>query len=306
MTNLKNIKYTESAYLDNTLVSNIKKLEKLSIIQDKIAFKLELDYKLSDSFEKQKAGIVGPNNEFFCYYDEELVGYAGISSFGDSMAEVNGMIHPNYRRQNLFSTLIDSLENELSNRGKKEYFLLADASSFSGRNFVQNKNGILHHIEYEMELSLDTDVALDNESIELVLATNQDAKEISQQNILFSDSPNESEQVILPEEEIKRGMEIYLAKTSGMTFGKIHLQFHGDKAWIFGFVIKPDFRGKHLGKAVLKKSILLMRSKQVSSIFLQVDSENPVAYSLYKRTGFKELYAMEYYEIKIDNSSEGV
>ena len=288
------------------MVLDVKKLERISVNQDEIAYKLELDYKLNDGYEKKKVGIVGPTNEYFCYCDKELVGYAGISSFGDSISEVSGMIHPNYRRQHLFSTMIDRLENGLLSRGQKKYLLLTDASSVSGRNFIRNKNGTLHHIEYEMELSLDTQVVIENSSIELVLATNQDVKEISQQNILFSGSTNESEQLILPEEEAKRGLEIYLAKISGTTFGKIHLQFHGDKAWVFGFVIKPEFRGKHLGKAALKSSILLMRSRHVSSIFLQVDSANPVAYSLYKQTGFKELYAMEYYEIKLNNSNNWI
>jgi len=294
------IRFTKSSYLENTSFQKIKNLEEVCSKHDQIFFKFELDYKLRDAIEKQKKGEALPNNDFFCYQGDNLIGYAGIDSFGDGMPEVSGVILPEFRRKRLFSKLIDSVETELRSRGHKKYLLLTDANSFSGKGFIQTRNGIPYQVEIEMELPFDTAIDAIDDSVELVLATNLDAQEISRQNRMFLKPEEESNLVLLPEEEVKRGMEIYLAKYNKNTIGKIHLQFQGDSAWIFGFILAPAFRGKHLGRAVLHKSIQLMRNRQIKHILLQVDSKNLVAHALYRQTGFRELYAMEYYEMKIN------
>ncbi len=296
---MKHLQFTQSAYLDNTSFQKIKNLEANCSKKDQIFFKFELDYKLADGIMKQKNKEVGPINEFFCYQEKQLVGYAGIDSYGDGMPEVSGAVLPDYRRKHIFSNLIEKVETELGSRGHLRYLLLTDANSSSGKKFIKSRNGILYQIEKEMELPFDTAIDVIDDSIELVLATNLDAQEISRQNKMFTASEEESNRVIFPEEEALRGMEIYLAKLNKITIGKIHIQFQGDSAWIFGFVIDPAFRGKHLGKAVLLKAIQLMRNRQIKHILLQVDSKNPVANQLYLKTGFRELYAMEYYEMKL-------
>ena len=53
--------------------------------------------------------------------------------------------------------------------------------------------------------------------------------------------------------------------------------------------IFPEFRGKGLGKFFLKDLLNFLPSLGVKKIFLEVSETNRVAYSLYKRLGFKEL-----------------
>ncbi|MBU1020517.1 MAG: GNAT family N-acetyltransferase [Firmicutes bacterium] len=291
--------YSKLTYMDESIKNEIQQLVLLCQKKEQISFKLELDYKIKDAVEIQKTSTIAQNNEFFCYNGKQLIGYVGISQYGDSYAEVNGLIHPDFRRNHYFSTLLHHVESELLSRGRQKYLLLTDATSISGKEFAQYKKGVIQHTEYEMELPLDVKVDDVHHSVKLLLAKNDDSSIVNHFNEFFSGDIEKTSNSILPEEEYKRGMEIYLAKIDGETIGKIHLQFHGEMAWIYGFIINPEFRGKQYGKNVLLQAITLMRSRGVTTILLQVDSDNPVAFSLYQRIGFKILYAMEYYVIDI-------
>ncbi|WP_367114841.1 GNAT family N-acetyltransferase [Clostridium sp.] len=44
-------------------------------------------------------------NEFLYYIDGVLIAYLGISSFGGNNGEINGMTHPDFRRNGLFTKL---------------------------------------------------------------------------------------------------------------------------------------------------------------------------------------------------------
>lgn len=296
---MMNMNYIQLPYLNKSDVKKIKELELICSKEEDIFFKLELDYKLKDGEIKQQLNEDIYDNEFFCYYNDQLVGYIGISIFGNSEAEVCGMIHPNFRRKQLFTKMITKVEYELTKRGHERYLLLADANSSTAAKYIRHISKELHHIEYEMKLPNHTVVEENDEDILLVLATNDQIAEIHRQDVMGFGDSRDLEHTQKPEDEILRGMEIYMVQLEDEYIGKINLRFNGESGWIFGFVLDPLFRGRQLGKAALKESIKLMRQRGVKDIFLQVDSKNPIAKSLYEKVGFEELYAMEYYEIEI-------
>lgn len=79
----------------------INQLKDICRLQDKTNLKLELDYKINMS-RSSEIGLTNIN-EFLYYIDGILVAYLGISSFGGSnIGEVNGMTHPDFRRNGLF------------------------------------------------------------------------------------------------------------------------------------------------------------------------------------------------------------
>lgn len=293
----KKISILAKPYVDNSMVKAIHQLELDATKTEQLHFKFELEYKLADAFEKQKQGIPGRPSEFLAYDGDQLIGYTGICFFGGNESEVNGLVAPAYRRNGVFTKIIQEVETELLSRGHKTYLALVDQLSSSGMAWVNAKQGVLDHVEYEMLLPEETTIESLSKGIVLRLATNADAQIIYQMNRAFEEG--EFDPSFLPEEEAKRGMEIMLIERENQIIGKIHLQYFGDEAWIFGFVIDSAHRGKQLGKAALHESILWMRAKGVHKIYLQVDSENPIAYSLYQKVGFHNLYAMAYYRIKL-------
>ncbi|WJH35825.1 GNAT family N-acetyltransferase [Paenibacillus sp. CC-CFT747] len=242
----------------------INRLQERCIREDQTTLKLELDYKLAVYSRADGAGI-RQINEFLYFDEQELIGYMGICDFGgaDTPLEVNGMVHPEYRRQGVFGTLSRLAIEEGKRRSSKGMLLLSDRKSEAGQAFIQGTGARYHHSEHEMYLRGNRpEIPHDLESLIFRKATNADAREIHRQNaIYFGDQPGEEETsdptegMILPEEEEKRGMTIYLAEADQQVIGKVHIQRSPGIGGIYGLGVLPGHRGKGYGRAILLKAI---------------------------------------------------
>jgi len=61
----------------------------------------------------------------------------------------------------------------------------------------------------------------------------------------------------------------------------------------------PAYRGKGLGKKVLLAGLSYLKSQGIETVSLSVDSENRVAYELYRSMGFEERGSTLWYEKRI-------
>ena len=66
------------------------------------------------------------------------------------------------------------------------------------------------------------------------------------------------------------------------------------------FGVDPDYRSRGLGKKALLAGLSYLKSKGVRIVELNVDSENEVAYALYRSVGFKPWTISLWYEKTID------
>ncbi|WP_373233108.1 GNAT family N-acetyltransferase [Cohnella sp.] len=285
----------------------INRLQERCIREDQSTLKLELDYKVGVYSRTDCAGI-RQINEFMYFDGHDLIGYMGICEFGgpDTPFEVNGMVHPEYRRQGVFGTLSRLVMAEWKHRSPKSMLLLSDRKSEAGQTFIQGTGASYHHSEYEMYLRVDRpEIHNDLEGITFRKATNADAREIHRQNaIYFGDESRDEETndpregMILPEEEEKRGMTIYLAEAEKQVVGKVHIQLSSGIGGIYGLGVLPEHRGKGFGRATLLKAIDKLKEASAGDIMLQVAVENANALRLYQSCGFVETSTMDYYELK--------
>lgn len=303
----------------------INTLQVECINKDKIALKLELEYKLGITCENSKITGINNINEFMYFDENQIVGYAGICSFGGSGSpiEVNGMVHPEYRRQGVFKTLSELVAAEWKRRGSGSMLLLSDRKSASGQKFIKGTGAKYKHTEYEMFLKGSNLEPFPEHlyGITFRKATNIDSGEIARQNeIYFNDKYHDSQYtskdnekdtvpeetvmimtnggMILPEDEEKRGVIIYLAENDKKIIGKVHLQLTSKTGGIYGLGVLPEYRGKGFGRAILMMVIEKLKEVNASEIMLQVDADNANALKLYKSCGFVETSAMDYYEMK--------
>ena len=129
---------------------DINDLQRVCLEVDKTALKLELDYKLN------KAGTIKEEsnniNEFMYYDENRLIGYMGIGHYGGDAIEVNGMVHPEYRRRGIFNRLFSLVKDEWDKREQDRMLLLSDEKSSSGLGFISFTQAEYDHSEYEMYL----------------------------------------------------------------------------------------------------------------------------------------------------------
>jgi ribosomal protein S18 acetylase RimI-like enzyme len=277
----------------------INELQERCLQTDQIALKLELDYKLGVS--DGSGNGVQDINEFMYFDGELLIGYMGICSFGGPW-EVNGMVHPEYRRLGVFTRLFELVMAEWKRRDSGSMLLLSDRNSESGQQFIAGVGAQYKHSEYEMFMKKDAPVTTPEQLAGIVFrkATNADAKEIARQNAIYFNDEEEitADDMPLPEVEEKRGMTSYLVEKDGEIIGKVNLQLTAKLGAIFGLGVLPEHRRKGYGRALLLLAIEKLKEANAQEIMLQVAAENANALNLYKSCGFEETSTMDYFELK--------
>lgn len=285
-------------YLTDELKREISHLEMLVKEKDGVELKLELDYKEGVRNHHEGALLVTRmNSEWLFTLEGEALGYLGICQFGGHLAEINGMVHPEFRNQGVFNRLFELAMSELKRYGNRQVLLLSDESSESGTRFVRSKTSQLHHAEYEMYLSKERYRAANTDTLGVVLtkASNADKGEVAKQNAIYFGLEEHEVPELLPETEEARGMTIYLAQYKGQVIGKVHIETGGDICGIFGLGVLPEYRGKGFGRAILALAVNIMIQNEAPTIMLQVEATNKTALSLYQSCGFEEQSTMQYY-----------
>jgi GNAT superfamily N-acetyltransferase len=275
---------------------DINYLRELCINVDDVSLKLELEYKVDKSKNKHLKDI----NEFMYYDDDLLIGYIGICDFGGDNLEANGMVHPDYRINGVFTKLFSLVKDEWNKRYKKSMLLLSDNNSISGLRFIKKECCIYDHSEYEMLLKNNFIQEKRVSDIKLKIATADDAKEISYQNSIYFGIEYNGESFAFPEEGEKSF--IYLAMVDNTIIGKVHLEINKGIGGIYGLGVLTKYRSKGYGRQILIMAIEKLKEKNSNEIILQVEVKNSNALNLYKSCGFEETSIMDYYRMTIQNS----
>jgi ribosomal protein S18 acetylase RimI-like enzyme len=294
MKEIKNSYIKLKERLDKNDYEDINKLQRLCVEVDKVALKLELDYKLSKA--EGNVDNLKEINEFMYYDGDKLVGYVGVCNFGGADLEVNGMVHPEYRRNGVFKSLFSLVKDELKKRKLAKILLLSDRNSISGQEFIKATGASFVNSEYEMFLRNKVKPTIAR-AVVLRRATNKDAKEIAMQNSIYFNVEFKEEDIFMPEEEEKCGITIYIAEINNKIIGKVHLEVRDGVGGIYGLGVVPEYRGKGYGRELLTLAIEKLKEKNPKDIMLQVAARNKNALDLYKSCGFEETSTMDYYEI---------
>ncbi|MCR3956512.1 MAG: GNAT family N-acetyltransferase [Gudongella sp.] len=295
---MESLHYEESKDLDKDLYEAVSELEKICKSHDDVRLKLELDYKLAKA-STSEGKREDKMNEFTCWDGERLIGYLGIDDFGGRSIEINGMVHPDYRRRGIFKELYARVKREWEKRTSDEMLLLADRKSEAGKSFIKGTGASYDHTEYEMILSDSLFEGTEKSTKGLLLreATGDDAREIARQNSIYFNEELADQELLDIDLEKKRGFHVYMALFRGNIIGKVHLHLINGEGGIFGLGIVPQWRGRGLGRDLLLLSVHKLKELGASYIFLQVDAENDTALGLYRSCGFEESYSMEYHKL---------
>ena len=272
---------------DKSDFNDINNLNNACIDYDKIHLKLEIDYKLSNG--EKYVNNMNKINEFMFYDDNKLVGYAGICDFGGDEIEVNGMVHPEYRRRGIFTRLFSLVKDEFNKRDSKGMLLLSDNNSIGGISFIKRITDDYHHSEYDMNLDMDVIHKENFDNLVFRKAAKEDITKIAGENFEFIND-NDIDGILFD--------STYVLETGNVIIGRVRLEIVDNIGGIYGLEILPEYRGKGYGRELLIRSINKLKESKVNAINLQVETKNNNALNLYKSCGFKVNYTMDYYILK--------
>lgn len=273
--------------IDKSDFNDINNLNNACIDYDKIHLKLEIDYKLSNG--EKYGNNMNKINEFMFYDDNKLVGYAGICDFGGDEIEVNGMVHPEYRRRGIFTRLFSLVKDEFNKRDSKGMLLLSDNNSIGGISFIKRITDDYHHSEYDMNLDMDVIHKENFDNLVFRKAAKEDITKIAGENLKFFND-NDIDGILFD--------STYVLETGNVIIGRVRLEIVDNIGGIYGLEVLPEYRGKGYGRELLIRSINKLKESKVNAINLQVETKNNNALNLYKSCGFKVNYTMDYYILK--------
>ncbi|WP_313370799.1 GNAT family N-acetyltransferase [Sedimentibacter sp.] len=272
--------------LDKDDYTDINNLKNICFDYDKTYLKLEIDYKLNR--DEKNSDNLNHINEFMLYEDNKLIGYIGIGSFGGDALEVNGMVHPDYRRKGIFTRLFSLVKDEFYKRKSNEMLLLSDNNSTGGIAFIKSLNCEYHHSEYDMNLDMNVIHEIKFDDLVFRKVVCDDINKIAKADFEFLNESDIEELLLSP---------TYIIKKDDALIGKTRLEINDNIGGIYGLEVLPEYRGKGYGRELLLLSIKELKEKNVEIITLQVETSNKNALNLYKTCGFKENYTMDYYRI---------
>ena len=250
---------------------------------------------------KQRSG----NDTFdFLYYEQgQLVGYLGIDNYGTQEKAVVGIVHPEHRRKGIARLLLQAAKEEARHSGIEQLVLMCERASTSGTAFAQAMHARLDFSEHEMVLGTFQERPVFDERLTFRQAVNPDdvAALVS---IMATDMGDVEQAQRYVTDMIKLDNQRFYLMTFGgpnlgcdEPIGSLRLGHLSEDTGIYGFVVRPEYRGKGYGRQLLQEVIRIIRSESSKRIMLEVDVHNTNALGLYLSLGFEIKTTYDYYNV---------
>jgi ribosomal protein S18 acetylase RimI-like enzyme len=282
---------------------DVEQLQHLCQSQDSISLKL--------NWSTLRQREADNKYDLTLYRDGILVGFLGRYSFGSKL-EICGMVHPAYRRQGIFTSLLKLALDDWAIRNHKEILLNAPGNSTSAKDFLNALDCNYSFSEYQMKhhnptareaaddttsnTGSDTTSTLTyNDEVYLRPARANDREMLIQLEMEgFGDSLEDATQYYV---EISKQSDSYyeIIMLNDVPAGKVRVDNEQQASWIYGFVVSSTMRGQGIGGSTLRL-IIERECKQGYEVWLEVALTNPNAMRLYQSVGFQVQQVQDYYQ----------
>jgi len=237
-------------------------------------------------------------NDFLYYEHGILVGYLFVEGWGSRDRELVGMVHPDFRRGGIYSSLLAAAKEECQQRNAQKLILVCEHFSKSGLAFVNSIGARHEYSEHEMVLGTFRERRNNSEDLHIRQANSSDLEAIV--SILATDSGN----VESVQKWVRKLLEeptscFYLATLDEKPLGCLRLDYMSDQVGIYAFEVRLGYRGLGYGRQFLEEAIRIIRSESRKRIMLDVETDNDNAIGLYLSCGFEIKTTYDYFELSI-------
>ncbi|TKH10590.1 GNAT family N-acetyltransferase [Bacillus wiedmannii] len=246
--------------------------------------------------------LTARNNEevydFLFYDNTQLIGALSMYDFErPTKLELIGFVHPNYRKQHIGTTLLQTAMKEIRIREADEVLLIMNGDSASGKEFAKHMKLPYLHSEYSMEFKAKEVQKSTKNTIQLTLTSTEsllDLIELSSQ--AFGDSV-ENTATWLQKMMNSPSYQVYCALIDEKVIGTITVSEQDQSTTLSGFAVHPSYQGKGYGKDILSYMVHTLITKGISTIELDVETKNNHALKLYTQCGFEMKKKHDYYNV---------
>ncbi|PEN44048.1 GNAT family N-acetyltransferase [Bacillus wiedmannii] len=246
--------------------------------------------------------LTARNNEevydFLFYDNTQLIGALSMYDFErPTKLELIGFVHPNYRKQHIGTTLLQTAMKEIRIRAADEALIIMNGDSASGKEFAKHMKLPYVYSEYSMEFQAKEVQKTPKNTIQFPLASSEsllDLIEISSK--AFGDSA-ENTAIWLQKMMNSPSHQVYSALINEKVIGTITVSEQEQSTTLSGFAVHPSYQGKGYGKDILSYMVHTLITKGISTIELDVETKNNHALKLYTQCGFEMKKKHDYYNV---------
>jgi ribosomal protein S18 acetylase RimI-like enzyme/N-acetylglutamate synthase-like GNAT family acetyltransferase len=285
-----------------------EELKEISQLADLCNKHENIELKLNWNMLRERSGQ--ETNDYMFYENGQLVGFLGIYQFRSTEVEISGMVHPLHRRKGIFGELVRAAKQECVLRGVPKLIFICQNGSSSGKAYLEALGAKYSFSEYWMQLNDSVGGIRDRrneQGITLRLAESHDLPTIVRLNAVGFDMTEADALKIVEKAYESPSIRTYVAVVriedgSLRSVGKINVRLEDGKAFISGFVVGVDDRGRGYGRAILNDTVAAIKGEdETASIALEVAVENGRALGLYESSGFRVSKATDYYDLVLLN-----
>jgi ribosomal protein S18 acetylase RimI-like enzyme len=259
-----------------------------------------LNVKLAITMLRTRTGR--ETNDFLYYVRGKLVGLLALDSIGSKDKEVTAMVHPDYRRQGIATSLLAAARAEAQQRGIERFILACERFSRSGQAFVAAVGAQYDYSEHKMVLTALRAREDYMERLSLRRATEADIEVLAHIiTACFGQTPEGARRHVA-ESMHDPYNQYFIAASEDKAVGCLDLFIDDREYGIYTFGILPQYRRRGFGRQMLGQLIKDIHTNNVSGkrrIALEVESENSPAISLYRSCGFQEITTYGYYNLDL-------
>ncbi|HEX7608293.1 MAG TPA: GNAT family N-acetyltransferase [Candidatus Cryosericum sp.] len=279
------------AWLSTQQVTQVRALASFCEARDGYSIEVRLDL---GTLEARPEGSV---SDVLWYESEQLVGFAGMNSYGDpSEVEATILVHPDFRRRGIGRRMTRLVVRECQKCGVRRMLVVVPQESREGAEFARAMGTRHSHSEYTMDLDVTRIPPFETtpDPVELRPAGAEDVPVMAAiVASAFAEPVGEEEQALVRLMK-DPSRTTYLAAQDGRPVGVIQSAISDGRAFIVHFAVRPEMQGQGIGRQMLLAIVRGLLNSGSQWITIEVETENRNALSLYQRCGFVTVNATDY------------
>ncbi|MDQ1293485.1 MAG: hypothetical protein QG608_1366 [Actinomycetota bacterium] len=229
---------------------------------------------------------------------DRLLGFLGLYDYGVPTVELTGMVDPSVRRRGIATALLAAALPLCRERGFDTALLVVPREGAAAHALASSLGAALARSEHALELLGEPAGSPTPPELDLRPLVPDDIPAV---DVLFAMGFGQS----LPAPQDEAGAErlrlsrenTLVIHVGGAVVGAMRLIHDGEGAGVYGLVVRPDHRGRGLGREALRRACLRARAEGASRVQLEVAVENDTALGLYTSLGFTRVTTEDYYAL---------
>lgn len=238
------------------------------------------------------------DNTLQCFYmgyeNDVLVAFLTTFMPTSYEAEILAVTHPQYRGKGCFKKLFQSAKETLLLAGINKILMVVEPKSKRGVEVLKTFEGTkLERSEYRMSYN-GSETLLEYPDLHFYEVNNQN-KEIFSEITRDAFPDLEESSNFIDTVISSKNRKGYVAYKEEIPVGVFDINYEEGDTFLYGVAIDTPYRGKGFGKQLVG-FVLTEGLKKMDKVVLDVDSENPTAFNLYKKCGFEIDFQVDYYK----------